>query len=231
MSGMWIVVAAAALVVVIGLGLAAHTTPGSRLVHAHPGRQWTRLPRRRAGRVDVLEQLAVYLDALASEVRVGGGLGIAFETVTPRHPRAAFLGEACRRVSSGAPLAEALAASASQTPPGADETVVMQALACAATVGGQVAATLDAAAVLLRERAALAADARSHSAQARLSARVLTLVPLAFAVWGVVGSSSTRHAYLSSGVGLGCVLAGIALNSFGWLWMRRIIGAAEGCHR
>jgi tight adherence protein B len=104
----------------------------------------------------------------------------------------------------------------------ADEAVVVQSLAAASELGGPMAATIDAAAALLRERDAIRAEASAHSAQARLSARVLTAVPLVFASWSTVTSDSFRHS-LATPVGSACVAMGTLLNVAGWRWMRRVV--------
>lgn len=109
--------------------------------------------------------------------------------------------------------------------PGDDERVVLQALHATRALGGPVAATLDAAAALLRERLAVRAEALSHSAQARLSARVLTVVPLAFCAWNLAASASFRAAWLGP-AGRVCAVLGVACNALGWWWMRRIINRA-----
>jgi Flp pilus assembly protein TadB len=79
---------------------------------------------------------------------------------------------------------------------------------------------------VLRERRAARAERRAHGAQARLSARVLTVVPICFAAWSAVASERTRDVYLSSAAGGLSAAIGLALNLAGWRWMRRIIDAA-----
>jgi Flp pilus assembly protein TadB len=106
----------------------------------------------------------------------------------------------------------------------ADLALTVQALSATAHLGGPVAATLDEAAAVLRERAAARAERRAHGSQARLSARVLTIVPLVFAVWSAVASQRTRDIYLSSVAGGICASCGLALNLAGWQWMKRTIG-------
>jgi tight adherence protein B len=107
----------------------------------------------------------------------------------------------------------------------ADEAVVAQALCAAILLGGSTAAVVQAGANLLRERAAVRAEAAAHSAQARLSARVLTCVPLAFAAWSAVASATFRRALLTP-VGTLSVVLGVLTNTFGWWWMRRIVDRA-----
>jgi Flp pilus assembly protein TadB len=63
----------------------------------------------------------------------------------------------------------------------------------------------------------------AHSAQARLSARVLTVVPLGFAAWSAFGSQRTREVYVGTLAGGACALLGLLLNLTGWRWMKRIV--------
>jgi Flp pilus assembly protein TadB len=104
-----------------------------------------------------------------------------------------------------------------------DVALAAQALSACAHLGGPVAATLDEAATVLRERAAARAERVAHSSQTRLSARVLTVVPLGFALWSAIVSQRTRDVYLSSGAGTMCAACGLALNLIGWRWMKRTI--------
>ena len=57
------------------------------------------------------------------------------------------------------------------------------ALGVAAETGGAQARAVDAVAATLRERLAVHADVRAQSSQARLSATVIALLPVAFVVW------------------------------------------------
>jgi Flp pilus assembly protein TadB len=102
----------------------------------------------------------------------------------------------------------------------------VQALAATAHLGGPIAATLDEAAAVLRDRVAAHAERKAYGAQSRLSARVLTIVPLGFALWSAVASERTRDVYVATTAGGISAICGIALNVTGWLWMRHIIGPA-----
>ena len=165
-----------------------------------------------------LPDYAVILDAIARQVRSGASLTSAaldeIERASPLHAVA-------DRLTSGRSLAEALS---SITPHDADLALTMQALSASTYLGGPVAATLDGAAAVVRERAAARAERRAHSAQARLSARVLTTVPLGFALWSAISSQRTRDVYTSTVAGGICVACGVALNLAGWRWMKRIVG-------
>lgn len=163
---------------------------------------------------------AAVLDAVARRVRSGSSLASALvDEVEPASP----LGAVADRLTAGASLAEALS---EIVPSDADLALVLQALSATALLGGPVAATLDQAAAVLRERAAARAERRAHGSQARLSARVLTIVPLGFATWSAVASQRTRDVYVSTVAGGVCALCGLALNIIGWQWMKRIVGPA-----
>lgn len=129
------------------------------------------------------------------------------------------LDQLAAEVRTGSSLAGALGSLAP------DDAVVLHALITAHTVGGPVAATLDNAAATLRERVTLRADARAHSSAARLSAAVLTALPVMFAAWMAATSASVRAVWVGP-VGVVCGGLGVALNTAGWVWMRRIIRRA-----
>jgi tight adherence protein B len=220
-----IAVSVSALVLlVILVGWRGRPVVDGRRLGDTPARRWAR-PRwlRRAAIVDAVA-LAEYLEALSRELRVGEPLAAAFASVTPAHAAvSAAFGPARDLVAAGRPLSAALEVIATRIH-GADVALAVQALSCAAAIGGPAAATLDGAGAVLRGRAAMAADIRAQSAQARLSARVLTIVPVAFATWSFATSARNRQTYLDSAVAATCLVAGAALNLAGWWWMRRIVG-------
>lgn len=189
--------------------------PASRPLH-----RWWKFGR--AAHVDGVA-IASYMEALSRELRTGAALSGAFIALAPGNAMGTDAFDTARSlVGGGYPLADALrAVHAAGLHP--DVALALQALTCAAAFGGPAAATLDACAAVLRERAAIAADVLSQSAQARLSARVLTVVPVGFALWSAAASERTRQAYLGSAVGLVSLALGASLNVGGWWWMRRIV--------
>ena len=158
---------------------------------------------------------AALLDSLAAEVRAGSALGRAWQQSLCRHPLRG------RAVSPDRPLDETLRLDASSR----DEAVVLQVVGAAAAMGGPMALTIDAGASLLRERAASGADAIAHAAQARLSARVLTVVPVGFAAWSALTSGSFRTG-IASAAGAASATIGAVLNGIGWWWMRSLVARA-----
>jgi len=156
---------------------------------------------------------AAVLERVAAEVRTGASLQAAIAAVEALPVDAAGL------ASGGGPLATLAAG-------GDDAAYALHALGAAHDLGGQVAATLDNAAATLRERDAMRAEARAHSAPARLSAGVLTAVPLVFCAGNLATSPTFRAAWAST-TGLVCAAVGAALNIVGWRWMRRTIRRAS----
>ncbi|MET0662023.1 MAG: type II secretion system F family protein, partial [Ilumatobacteraceae bacterium] len=96
-------------------------------------------------------------------------------------------------------------------------------IAVSATVGGASAAPLDRAAAALRLRAVDDEERRAHSAQARLSAHVLTVIPVGMLVLLVTTDPDVRGV-VGEPAGAACVAIGLLLNATGWLWMRHTIG-------
>lgn len=161
--------------------------------------------RRRVGRRATTDRAttdwATLLDHIAAEVRTGSSLTAAIQRVDER---------TCTNPADAERSANV------------DAAVVTATLAAAVAVGGPVAATLQHGASVLRERIALRSEAEVHAAQARLSARVLTLLPLVVALLGGLTSTSFRHA-LASPIGGSCAAVGGVLNLIGWRWMHREI--------
>lgn len=155
------------------------------------------------------------LDTVARHVRGGFSLSVAFDQALATHPIA---GQA---VAPGQSFQRVLRATTRDP----DESTVVHSLAVAHSFGGAVSSGLQAAVSVLRERAAVRADIAVHSAQARLSARVLTAVPVVFASWSLVGSRSFRGA-VATPAGAVAMLLGAVLNMAGWVWMRRTVARA-----
>ena len=99
------------------------------------------------------------------------------------------------------------------------------ALALTVEVGGGGARALDGVALTLRQRQAVAGEVRALATQARLSAVVLTLAPVAFAALAAAGDPRTAAVLLRSPVGQGCLAVGLGLDAAGAAWMARITRA------
>ena len=193
---------------------------------AVPAARWIRPVSRHARpaaarrRPEPIGDHAALLDAIARQVRSGSSLAGALVDLVDGFPMFAVVPQ---RLDAGMSLARALEI---VEPGDADSALTLQALSATSHLGGPIAATLDEAAAVLRGRAAARAERWAHGAQARLSARVLTIVRLGLAGWSALASQRTRAVYLSSSAGGVCAVLGLVLNLAGWRWMKSIVGPA-----
>ena len=165
--------------------------------------------------------VATWCEGLARAVRGGATLVGALRTVDPPPSCRPGVDRIVLALDRGARATDALTTD-SGSPHLALAITVLR--ACAVN-GGPPAEPLDRAATTLRGRAADAADRSTQSAPARLSAVVMTVLPLAMLALLLATSASTRAAALSV-PGAAAILVGGVLNLAGWRWMRRIVGRA-----
>ena len=209
---------------VIAVALRPGLAPRSPHPHPHPhhasptaGARTSAAGRARRGdlRSDTLIEL---LDDIARDVRVGASLHAAVDAALVRRP--SCLEQVNRSLRCGGTLEAALARAAVDGP---DERLVVQTLLACCRSGGRLAAPVERAALVLRERRTWQQERHAQSAQARLSALVMTLLPLGFALWGAASSARVRSAYGSSSAVIICTCAGLGLNAVGWWWMRWLV--------
>lgn len=131
--------------------------------------------------------------------------------------------EAVRRHRRGEGLAQSLDAVRDACRDDEDVRLTVAVLWIAAGHGGPSAEALDRAAATLRDHAALAADARTHAAPARLSATVLTLSPIVFSGLAAVADQDVRRVLVSTPAGWICLAAGLALALGGRRWMNQLV--------
>ena len=169
------------------------------------------------------QQLAVALDDLARRCASGESLAAAFFASPRVAELAPTFDPTVNALQRGATLAEAL----QQQPSGpASLALVVHVLHLCARVGGNVSESLDRAAATLRERDAAEQERIAQSAQSRLSARVLTLVPLGFAGFTLLTNAQGR-AFMFTPFGMVCAGIGVLLNLTGARVMSRVIRGAR----
>ncbi len=100
------------------------------------------------------------------------------------------------------------------------------ALCLGAETGGAQARAVDGVAATVRERQAVAAELRALSSQARISALVIGLAPIAFGVFAATTDPRTAEFMLHTPAGLILLSAGLVLDALGWLWMQRLAKVA-----
>jgi tight adherence protein B len=165
--------------------------------------------------------VAAWCDELSRELRSGSTLRRALSTTIPADgaiadrtaplrlglDRALTVGDATARVVD----------------PGPHLRLALAVIVATSEVGGSAAEAIDRVAGTLRQRATDHDERRVQAAQARLSAHVMTAVPLAM-LGLLVASDDDVRAVLRTPVGAACVLSGLVLNGSGWFWMRHIVG-------
>ena len=96
-------------------------------------------------------------------------------------------------------------------------------LAVASAGGAGVAPALEHSASVLREQQGLMLDRDVQAAQAQLSTKVLTWLPIAVFAWIAITDPIARMFLLSTPVGMCCVATGITLNVSGRKWMSHVV--------
>ena len=180
------------------------------------------LRRGAAGRA-VEEGLPEALEAMARSLRSGAGTHQALIEVAEATP--GLLGEelcaTTRDLAAGAGLEPALGALARRRgEPGV--RLAVAALLLGADAGGAHARALDGVAASVRARLGIAREVRAMSSQARLSALVIGLAPIAFAVLAAGMDGEGARFLLRTPLGLACLTVGLGLDGLGALWMHRL---------
>jgi tight adherence protein B len=186
------------------------------------------LRRRVASRgVRLAAQLPETLAAMAAPLRAGASLpqALAAAAEEAEPPIAGPLARTVRDLEAGVPQPEALARFAARA--GVDEAALAaRALRVGRMAGVELARVLDEVAEALRDRERIARELRAATAQARASAAVVALLPIAFLVLSSAGSADQVRFLLGEPAGWGLLVAGGALEAVGVWWIRRIGQAA-----
>ena len=180
------------------------------------------LARRR--RKKFTEQLTETLQILAGTLRAGHGLSQGIDTVAreAESPTAEEIRRVAVEIRLGRDLVPALSSLADRME-SEDFRWVVQAIEIQRDVGGDLAEVLDAVASTIRDRTRIRQQVSALSAEGRMSAWVLMILP--FGLAGVM--AVTNKAYLSplfsAAKGLKLLAVGAALLVVGGLWLRRIV--------
>nr|MBA2609187.1 type II secretion system F family protein [Actinomycetota bacterium] len=167
--------------------------------------------------------LASALDALARGLRSGASLVAAVSEAgdAVRGAVAVDLQRVGASIERGQPLTAALGEWADRRQR-ASVRLAVGALVLAAESGGAPARVIEEVAGSLRTRLQVEGEARALAAQARLSAVVVGLAPIAFL--GLTSITDRRNAEMLFGtpIGVMCLVIGLGLDAVGAAWMHRI---------
>lgn len=181
---------------------------------------------------DAVVELSSMCDTVARLLKSGRPAPEAF---TEAIERAAIRFDSWSAVRSdllaGVTTRDALLRGQASMPTGSDERLCADLLVATLVGLHPVIGGVEHAASVLRDVASTRADLRVATAQARLSARILTMLPLAVLAGGFVINSAFRESLLSVSVLLPLVI-GIALNRTGWRWITHLLnGVTETAQR
>ena len=182
--------------------------------------------RRRDGRLAnvVQEQLAEGVDVIASGLRSGRSLAQSVELAAGELPPP--LGPSFRRVADrvalGDTLEDAIGAWALEVG-GPDARVTAGVFRLHRRTGGALAGALNGLASTLRARRSAARELRSRTAQARLSATILGLLPVGFFLFLSVVAREDLQTAFGTSIGTGAVVLGFTLQACAYVWIRRLL--------
>lgn len=185
---------------------------------------WRRVARRRRAHLSAREaQLPEALERLATAVRAGSSLGMALSEVgdaldPPLGPEVADLAARAQRGRALPHVLDEWAATGDD----AGTRLAATAMVLSTIVGSAPARALDGVATTLRERLDLAAERRALAVQARTSALVLSVAPVAFMALLVAGDTSAARFVLGTPAGWTCLGVGLGLDALGAWWMTRL---------
>jgi tight adherence protein B len=167
--------------------------------------------------------LAGALDGVGRSVRSGGSLpqAVAEASTTVRGAVASDLSRVASAVARGRPFADAVTdwRDARDRP---SVRLTVGALALATQTGGPPARVIEDVASAIRTRQQVAREAHALAAQARLSALVIGLAPLAFMAITCLIDRRNAHVLFGTPIGVTCVVIGLGLDAVGAVWMHRM---------
>jgi tight adherence protein B len=170
------------------------------------------------------EQLVDAVTAISSAVRSGRSLvqALAIAAEEVGDPLGAILAEAADRAALGIPFDDVLDGLAERIG-GSDARLVTGVLRLHRRAGGALASSLDDLGRTLRSRRDGARELRSLTAQARLSAAILGLLPLGFFLFLAVVARRDVEAAYRSVAGASAIAIGFALQGAAFAWIRVLL--------
>ncbi len=170
------------------------------------------------------EQLPDVLTIMASSLRAGHSVLQSLDTVAKEiaHPAAAEFQRVVAEIRLGRPAEDALESLAERVG-SADFKWAVLAVNIQREVGGNLAEILDTVADTLRERAMLRRQIKVLTAEGRLSAWVLGLLPFGIALYMFAVNPSYIGLLFHSTYGIIMLIVAGALLIAGILWMKKIV--------
>ncbi|MEI8240886.1 MAG: type II secretion system F family protein, partial [Actinomycetota bacterium] len=171
------------------------------------------------------EQLPDVLHMMVTLLQSGYGLPQTLDAVSTQaaEPAAAEFRRVLLEVRIGRDPTAALASTAERMRSG-DFAWVVSAIHINREVGGELASILESIAETVRERQRLARDVRALTAEGRMSAWILTALPILLVV--ALGIFSPNYfAPMKQSPGPQLLVLAVFLLAVGWLWMRHLVSS------
>ena len=181
-----------------------------------------RKSRKRALRIE--EQLPTVLDLLAGSLEAGSSVLHAFEIVVEEGdpPLAVEFSRVVAETKVGRPLLESLEALASRIG-SRDLDWTVEAIRIQQQSGGKLAETLRVLSEFMRARLEVRGEVRALSAEARLSGKVLTALPIGIGLFMFTFRRSYFEPLYETSFGRVLLIVGALGIVVGSLWMRRLV--------
>jgi tight adherence protein B len=174
--------------------------------------------------VIVEERFADAVGALAAAVRSGASLtqALRYAATEALPPVRDDLGGVVEQLDTGIALDQALR-SWSAARPDPNVELVVGALELHRRSGGDLPAVLDQVVGAIRDRVSISREVRSLTAQARMSAWILGLLPVGFFAFLWLTSRRDIEGAMSTPVGVACVIGGLVLELGAFAWIRKLL--------
>ena len=170
------------------------------------------------------ERFADAVGALAAAVRSGASLtqAIRYAATEAAPPVRDDLSGIVEQLDTGIALDQALR-SWSATRPHANVELVVGALELHRRSGGDLPAVLDQVVAAIRDRVSISREVRSLTAQARMSAWILGLLPVGFFAFLWLTSRRDIEGAMSTPIGIACIIGGLLLELGAFVWIRKLL--------
>lgn len=181
--------------------------------------------RKRANRLAKFEeQLPEALDMMARALQAGHPFNETLKMVSEemQEPIAGEFGQVFSDISYGLPIKTAFVSLLSRVP-SISLNVLVNAVLIQAESGGRIAEILMKIAAVIRSRFRLMRKVRSLSAEGRLSAWILALLPFVMAILISIASPDYLPMLIKDPLGIKLIYASFGFLILGILWMRKII--------
>jgi tight adherence protein B len=170
------------------------------------------------------EQLPEAVDMMARSLRAGHALTSAFELVAKEMPEpiAVEFARAYEQQRLGMPLERAVREMAARAPRNGDLKIFAVSTVIQKETGGNLSEILDGLASTVRERYRFFGKLRGLTAEARMSAWVVSLTPIGVGAFLAVSQPGYMRVLITDPMGRTILMAGMVAWVVGALWFHRL---------